>query len=443
MVDSFQKAVKTASKSTGELNVRATVQVQSFGPFSLDPATARLLRDGTPLELRPQAFHALYALAKNSGKFVGYEQMIREAWGGTLVSKHTVAVTVGEVKRTLGEFGRWIGYRANLGYCLNVPRSDKAIRKGLHFSNRQTREGLEKARATFAAAAEADPSDSRAWEGLAQACLALGTYGMTPPHAAYASALHAIQKAADLEGWTPELQADRAHGLIVFERKFGAAESILLDVLKERPKLGTTYVRLSMLYATSGRPDLAMEIAEQGHQADPLLCTLPGAELFIHLCRSDIDAAIREGQDATELHPFVPLARALFASALGMAGRWPEAIEQIQIARKFSSDVVWLVALEGACMAGAGRKQEALALAEEVERLRKTDYVDAYFVALLYDALKDRTRAFAELERALKENSATLFLLNVDPRFQCLRGDVRFTAIRDRVFSESLQNAAG
>ncbi len=94
----------------------------AFGPFRLDMAGNRLLRDGSELELRPQALHALRALIQNSGRHVGYEQMISQAWDGNLVSKHTVAVTINEVKKVLGEYGGWIRYRPKLGYRLDVPK---------------------------------------------------------------------------------------------------------------------------------------------------------------------------------------------------------------------------------------------------------------------------------------------------------------------------------
>ncbi len=42
------------------------------------------------------------ALIHNRGRYVGYAQMINQAWDGNLVSKHTVAVTIGEVKKILG-----------------------------------------------------------------------------------------------------------------------------------------------------------------------------------------------------------------------------------------------------------------------------------------------------------------------------------------------------
>jgi two-component system KDP operon response regulator KdpE len=74
-------------------------------------ATARLLRDGSELELRPQAFRALKVLIQNPGRLVDYEQMISQAWDGVRVSKHTVAVTVGEIKNVLKECGSWIEVR--------------------------------------------------------------------------------------------------------------------------------------------------------------------------------------------------------------------------------------------------------------------------------------------------------------------------------------------
>ena len=81
---------------------------------------------------RPQALHVLRVLVQNSGRHVNYEQMIHEAWNGTLVSKHTVAVTVGEVKKILGEFGPWISYRPRMGYYFEAFNADDLVRQGWH-----------------------------------------------------------------------------------------------------------------------------------------------------------------------------------------------------------------------------------------------------------------------------------------------------------------------
>jgi hypothetical protein len=56
-------------------------------------------------------------------------------------------------------------------------------------------------------------------------------------------------------------------------------------------------------------------------------------------------------------------------------------------------------------------------------------------MALLHDALGSRGKAFQELERAGEENSATLFLLEVDPKVDALRQDPRYADFRNRFLS--------
>ena len=116
-----------------------------FGPFCLDDSATRLLRDGTEVKLRPQALEALRVLLHHQGRTIRFEQMIAEGWHGTVVSRHTVDVTIGEVKRSLGEHGRWIKSKPKVGYRLDVPGGDELIRKGWHFWNRRTRAGFERA----------------------------------------------------------------------------------------------------------------------------------------------------------------------------------------------------------------------------------------------------------------------------------------------------------
>jgi predicted esterase len=66
--------------------------------------------------------------------------------------------------------------------------------------------------------------------------------------------------------------------------------------------------------------------------------------------------------------------------------------------------------------------------------------VDPFFLALLLHALGRKEEAFLELERAVDENSAALFIIDVDPRLDP-RADPGFGRIRDRVFNESFHPA--
>ena len=67
-----------------------------------------------------------------------------------------------------------------------------------------------------------------------------------------------------------------------------------------------------------------------------------------------------------------------------------------------------------------------------LEQLRRTEYVDAYYMAMLRDALGQRNEAFTELERAYHENSAFLYSIEIDPKMEQLRDDARFARVSSR-----------
>jgi len=406
----------------------------AFGPFRLDVAGSRLLKDGTELELRPQALHALRALIQNNGRHVGYEQMINQAWDGNLVSKHTVAVTINEVKKVLGEYGGWIRYRPKLGYRLEVPKSDELLKRGWHFWSRRTREGFEKALLCFQQAAKETDDDFRAFDGLALSYLLLGTYCMRAPREMYAGFLKAHGRAVALCGLTPELRADRAHGLHLFERKLKEAEAELLQAQREKPDAPEVYVRLTMLYATMGRLDDALAVLHQASGAHLLWPTVPANEILVRLCRREFDLAVACGERALELHPYLYLGRMFYGEALESLGRTEDALAQYQMARIMSPDLPWLRAAEARCLARNGRQREALEILANLEQRRASEYIDAFYMALLEDALGRRDEAFRELERAFEENSVMFFLMDVDPKLDGLRADPRFKPLRDRVF---------
>jgi DNA-binding winged helix-turn-helix (wHTH) protein/Tfp pilus assembly protein PilF len=405
----------------------------TFGPFSLDASATQLLRDGVEVRLRPQALRVLKVLLFHSGEWVRYEQMIAEAWAGTLVSQHTIDVTVGEVKRSLQEYGKWIGNRPKVGYSLDVPRSDELIRRGWHFWNQRTRKGLEHAVDCFEQAAAECPSDFRAFEGLSASYLTLVTFGGKSPAEMHTKFLEAHRRAEALSGLTPDLRCNFAHGLHIFERKVGEAEAGLRQAIEEKPSLASAYIRLALLYGSLGQIDKSSEMVVKARAADPLWPVVSMMECEVRFWRREFDEATVAGRDAIALHPYLQAARAVYALALEYAGRPDEALVQYQIAGALDPDLPWVRALEGTCLAKMGRTTEALSLLHRLEQLRDTEYVDAFYMAIFRHALGQVDEAFVELERAGSENSARLFALNVDPQMDAFRSDPRFEGLRHRL----------
>jgi len=402
----------------------------SFGPFLLDPSSTRLTRDGVEVKLRPQAFQALHTLLRHSGQSIGYEQMMAEAWDGTFVSRHTVDVTIGEVRKSLGEYGKWITHRPKVGYCLEIPASEELVRTGWHYWNRRTREGADRAIECFKRAARECATDFRAWEGMSTCYLMMATFGMRAPREVYPEFLAAHERAVEAGGLRPELRCNRAHGLHMFEHRLEEAEAEFEQTIRERPTYGTAYVRSALMYSTLKRLDRALEVLERGMQVEPLLATLPAAMVLVRMWRGELDEAIEQGRKAVELHPYLQISRANYAMALECAGRLDEALEQYQLGSVMSLNLPWMRALEATCLARMNRIEPAQRILAELEQLRRSEYVDAYYMAMLREALGQRAEAFDELARAYAENSAFLYSIEIDPKMERLRNDKRFAQVR-------------
>jgi DNA-binding winged helix-turn-helix (wHTH) protein/Tfp pilus assembly protein PilF len=404
--------------------------VITFGPFTFDSGTARLSRDSVEIRLRPQGIQVLRVLLQHRGRSIGYEQMIAEAWQGTFVSRHTVDVTAGEVKKALGEYGQWIVNRPKVGYSLDVPSSDELVRKGWHFFSRRTKEGAERAIGCFLEAAAQYPGDAKALEGLSTCYIMQATFGIRPPLEAYPQFLESHERAVAAGGLTPELRCNRAHGLYMFEYRPREAEAQFRQALAEKPSCGTAYVRLALLYATLGNLDQALAEVRQAYEVEPLLPTLPSTDVNVHVWRGEFDQAIAIGSSAIELHPYLQISRANYAQALEFSGRLEEALVQYQLGSMMAGDLPWMRALEGTCLAKLERIPEARAILDELEHRRGTEYCDALYMAVFQNTLGERERAFQELERAFEESSAFLHTIDVDPKMAPFRDDPRFTRVR-------------
>jgi DNA-binding winged helix-turn-helix (wHTH) protein/tetratricopeptide (TPR) repeat protein len=74
-----------------------------FGPFALDPARRRLLRDGQHVPIPPKAFDLLVALVEHRGSVVEKDELLRLVWPGVVVEEGNLSQHVFTLRKILGE----------------------------------------------------------------------------------------------------------------------------------------------------------------------------------------------------------------------------------------------------------------------------------------------------------------------------------------------------
>ncbi len=98
--------------------------VYLFGPFRLDPAGRRLLRDGEPVGLTAKVFDVLAALVEAQGAVVERDALMDRVWPATAVIDANLTQTVSVLRKALGDTAaehRYIATVPGRGYQFTAP----------------------------------------------------------------------------------------------------------------------------------------------------------------------------------------------------------------------------------------------------------------------------------------------------------------------------------
>ena len=123
--------------------------------------------------------------------------------------------------------------------------------------------------------------------------------------------------------------------------------------------------------------------------------------------------------------------------ALGFAytqtGRHGEGVSEFEKAIALSGGSPVIVAELRHAYALSGRRAEAQAGLDELKELSKQAFVLPYHIAAIHTGLGERDQAFEWLEKAYQEHYGGLAYVNVEPKFDSLRADPRFTDLVRRI----------
>jgi tetratricopeptide (TPR) repeat protein len=120
-------------------------------------------------------------------------------------------------------------------------------------------------------------------------------------------------------------------------------------------------------------------------------------------------------------------------SAYLAMGDAEKALEYFQRGQAMARAVRSYDAMIVRALAALDRKEEAEEILTRLEAESKQHYVRSEYLAMGHAAIGNMDRAFESLERAYQARSAGLIYLHLDPGYDPLRGDPRYTEMVNRI----------
>lgn len=306
-----------------------------------------------------------------------------------------------------------------------------AYLRGRYFWSRLSGAWLEKALVCFQEAAERDPTYAPPHAGLADAYVVLGLSGVVPPREAWPLARASAERALELDDRSPEAHVSLG-AVALFERwDWAEADRALERAEALDPSSSSAQVWRTLSLDMRGRLDEAARARGRAAEIDPLSPIVNGLLAFESCLRRDHEAELNLHRRTIDLDPGHFVAPWGVGLALQHLGRHEEAVAEHRRAVELSGGSDLMKAVLARSMALSGRRDEASAIAAELDGL---PYFSPYQRSTISLALGDRERALSDLERAREEQDPWLVWLAADPMLEELHRHPRFEAVRRRVF---------
>jgi eukaryotic-like serine/threonine-protein kinase len=301
--------------------------------------------------------------------------------------------------------------------------------QGRYYWSRRTSEGIKGGIHYFQQAIAIDPNYALAFAGLADCYIMAGFYDHLPPADAFPKAKIAALKALEIDDALAEAHISLAAIRTFYEWDWLDAERDF----KRGIRLNHNSVKGHHWYACSltsqGRFEEGFGEMKLAQELEPFSLIINRDVGRHYYFLRQYDQAIEHCRKTLEMDPSFFLAHFYLIPAYEQKGMFEEAIKELRKAIALSGSSASMTALLGHVYAVSGRRDKALEVLQELEEKSEREYVPSFYFVLVYLGLDEKDQAFKWLERACRERSTHLVWLKVDPIFDDLRSDLRFTEL--------------
>jgi DNA-binding winged helix-turn-helix (wHTH) protein/TolB-like protein/Flp pilus assembly protein TadD len=294
-------------------------------------------------------------------------------------------------------------------------------------------DGVAKSIDFFSQAIALDPSYALAYAGLSSAYSVQGATGQFPPAQVLPLSRRAAETALKLDDTLAEAHVAAGGKYLLYERDWLNARREFDRAIELNSSQFDAHDLLGYYWEVMEQFDKAEAELKLAQRISPLMA-LPSADIAsLAYIERHYDEALDLYWKAHDLDPdFVPVPF-LPGQTLERKGLYEQAITECRQALASSPDDPKILPVLGYAYASAGRTTEAQAILDKLRQMRKRRYVSPFMIALLCVGLDKTDEALDWLNKAFEERDPQLIWVHLDPQFDRLHGDSRFTDLLRRM----------
>ena len=305
----------------------------------------------------------------------------------------------------------------------------QAYLKGRYHWNRGGVDGAMSALRYYEKAIDVDSGFAAAYAAIARARVALANHSRQAGRGPLEQAREAALRAVEIDPGISDAHVALAEVRRTLEWNWRLAEDEYRTAIALAPSCESAHRFFAQFLAAMSRFAEAKTEADRACDVDPFCLVVLTSAAWVRYMAGDFDAAIDRCRHVLDMDPAFTSARRILGAAMLGAGRPEEAIAELTSAAGPDGDDHISLAWLAHATAVSGSRSEAAAIVGRIESFAGGAYVSGYHLALAHAGLGSRDRVFDLLARACDDRDASIINVAVEPRFDGIRRDLRYTSL--------------